>query len=352
MSLLDENKLKSYLSEKLEAENLSVTNIWKNLEGWSMETYSIGLSYLKGGSRVEEEIIIRKQPAAGLHDYDVFDEYRLITALNKTEIPVPETFWFEADPDVLGSPFYTMEKVEGKIPMPPISTFDPDFYLYTDDEERLIVADDFVKNLALIHNTDWKILGLDFMDVPKPGKDSALKMVEYWENRIVRAGFRNRPEVAYAVDWLKDNLVENDHVSIIHGDYRSGNFIIRDKRIVTILDWEGARLGDPMDDIAYVTGGGFGSAPPRSWVSHLLPADEFISRYEEASGIKVDMGKLEYYKMMNQFRSIAVPYTAAGSWRSKPDLDLKVGVFGMLQYVGYMALVGEFYKYHKPPEGA
>jgi hypothetical protein len=68
MSILDESRMKPYLSEKLGAEALSITSIWKNLEGWSMETYSLGLSYEKDGRPVEQDIIIRKAPETGLMD--------------------------------------------------------------------------------------------------------------------------------------------------------------------------------------------------------------------------------------------------------------------------------------------
>ena len=65
MSILDESRMKPYLSEKLRAEALSITSIWKNLEGWSMETYSLGLSYRRDGRQVEQDIIIRKAPEIG-----------------------------------------------------------------------------------------------------------------------------------------------------------------------------------------------------------------------------------------------------------------------------------------------
>ena len=156
MTRLDASRLEPYLSEKLGAEALSITRVWKNLEGWSMETYSLGLSYRKDGRPVEQDIILRKAPETGLMDdnYDVSIEYRVLTAFSRTDVAVPKTYWYEPDPDILGQPFYAMERVEGSIPYPPPVSFDPDFRLIPDDEERRSLAEDFVRNLALIHTAD------------------------------------------------------------------------------------------------------------------------------------------------------------------------------------------------------
>jgi aminoglycoside phosphotransferase (APT) family kinase protein len=352
MTRLDASRLEPYLSEKLGAEALSITRVWKNLEGWSMETYSLGLSYRKDGRSVEQDIILRKAPETGLMDdnYDVSIEYRVLTAFSRTDVAVPKTYWYEPDPEVLGRPFYAMERVEGSIPYPPPVSFDPDFRLIPDDEERRSLAEDFVRNLALIHTADWRSLGLEFLGVPGPGEGAALMQVEYWEDRIARAGFGKKPVVAYAANWLRDNLVENDRVCVAHGDYRSGNYIQRDGRIVAILDWELVHLGDPLDDIAYILGT-WRSAPPHSWISHLLPEGEFFDRYEEASGIRVDPRKLEFYHMLNKFKALGIGCTASGAWRSRHDLDLRIGVFSMTHYLSAFALISELHKHHSAGGG-
>jgi len=352
MPILDNPRMEAYLSEKLGAEALSITSVWKNLEGWSMETYSLGLSYRKDGRPVEQDIIVRKEPETGLMDdnYDVSVEFRVLSGLNQTEVAVPKTFWYEPDPEVLGQPFYVMEKVEGDIPFPSPISFDPDFRLIPDDDERKSLADDFVKNLALIHTADWRSLGLDFLGVPGLGTGSALMEVEYWEDRIARAGFGRKPVVVYAANWLKDNLVENDHISLVHGDYRSGNYIKRDGRILAILDWELVHLGDPLSDIAYNLGP-WRSAPPHSWVSHLLPEEEFLDRYEDASGIKIDPHKLAFYHTLDKFKALGIGSTAAGAWKTKNGLDLRIGVFSMTHYISTFAVLSELYKHHSASKG-
>lgn len=353
MKKLDQDKLKEYLAEKLGAEDLAITSFWQNLEGWSMDTFSIGLSYQKDGKKVDRDIIIRKAPEVGLmyENYDMSIEYRVLTGLMKTDVAAPKTFWLEEDPEVLGQPFYVMEKVEGDIPFPPAMTFDPKYRLFPDDKERESIADDFVKNLAAIHTVDWHALDLDFLGVPEQGKGSAIMEVEFWEARVVKAGLRNKPVAAYAIAWLKDNLVECDKISLVHGDYRSGNYIVKDSRIAAILDWELVHLGDPLSDIAYILGA-WRSAPPNKWLSHLLPEEEFFERYEEASGIKIDRGKLDFYRMLFKLKGLALTLTAVGAFNKNLKIDLKIGTFANMQHLFTLDLVNDFQKQHKKRVGA
>jgi len=347
MSVIDQPKLESYLAGKLEAEELTITSIWKNLEGWSMETFSLGLSYRKDGNPVEREIIIRKEPVSGLLDpYDISIEYRVLTALKDTGIAIPETYWHEPDPEIMGLPFYAMEKVDGEVHFFSRSAmFDSNWRLIPDDEERLSLGEDFVRNLGLIHNVDWKARGLDFLGDPGPGVGSAKQQVEHWEEIIERAGFRKKPVVAYGVNWLKDNLPECDRVCLVHGDYRTGNYIARNKHIAAILDWEMVHLGDPIEDISYVVSSVWRSPRPNRWISHLLPEEEFFAMYEEASGIKIDEEKLKFYHILNGLKTVGIVVTAANAFRTKPDLDLKVGVFGMNLSIAYFTLINSLNKY-------
>lgn len=353
MPLIDEAKLERYLCEKLGAEELSITGFWKNLEGWSMETFSIGLSYKKEGREIKRDIIIRKEPVAGLLEpYDVSIEYRVLTALKGAGVAIPETYWYESDPAILGLPFYVMEKVEGIVHFFSTSTmFDPNWRLIPDDKERLGLADDFVTNLALINTVDWKARGLEFLGDPGPGKGSALSQVEYWHNVISRAGFGNKPVVAYAVNWLKDNLPDNDRVCLVHGDYRTGNYIAQDGHIKAVLDWEMVHLGDPMEDICYVIASIWRSSRPNQWISHLIPEKDFFELYEQKSGIKIDAEKLKFYHVLNNFKAVGIPSTASNAFRSKPNLDLKVGVFGMMVYASRFNLIMSLNKYCSADKG-
>ncbi|MEO0250029.1 MAG: phosphotransferase family protein, partial [candidate division WOR-3 bacterium] len=151
----DLEKLKQYLAEKLGGTDLEIVSEWKNIEGWSMETFSLGLRYKKDGQPVEQEIIIRKEPVSGLLEpYDVSIEYRVLKALQDKNVAVPRVYWYEENPDILGLPFYVMEKVDGVI----LRTPDQMAQLSPADARRC--SDELVDVLVAIHAVDHEAVGL------------------------------------------------------------------------------------------------------------------------------------------------------------------------------------------------
>ncbi len=338
MAISDHPGLASYLAEKLEATHLHITDEWQNTEGWSMETFSLSLEYKKSGVPVQQNIILRRQPVSGLLEpYDASTEYRVLSALQDTGIALPETYWYEPDPTVFERPFYAMEKVDGEVHFL-IQSADPDYRLIRDDRERESLAADFITHLVRIHTCDWRSLGLDFLGDPGGGKGSALCQTEYWEAVIDRAGHRNKPLVTLAVNWLRTNAPENDTPRLIHGDYRSGNYLYRDKRIRAILDWEMVHIGDPHEDLTYVLGQLWRSPPPTNWVCHLLPEEEFLRRYEEESGITVEPEKLHYCQVLNDLKAVGIISTAINAFVKNKTPDLRPGIFGSLLDMAYAGL--------------
>jgi len=338
MAIQDDPGMVSYLATKLGGDDLRVKEVWQNTEGWSMETFSLALEYSKGGARLEKEIILRRQPVSGLLEpYDVSTEYRVLSAMQETGVAIPETYWYEPDPAVFERPFYAMEKVEGEVHFLTQQT-DPDYRLIPDDEERASLADDFIANLVRIHASDWRSLGLDFLGDPGPGKGSALGQTEYWEAVIDRAGFRKKPLVTLAVNWLRKNAPENDTVRLVHGDYRSGNYIYKEKRIRAILDWEMVHLGDPHEDLVYVMGSLWRSPPPTNWVCHLLTEEEFLKRYEDKAGMRVEKRKLEYFQILLDLKAVGIITTATRAFAANKTPDLKPGAFGTLLDLAYAGL--------------
>ncbi len=328
----------SYLAEKLGANELCITGEWQNIQGWSMETFSLDLKYFKDGKPVEQEIVLRREPIGGLLEpYDVSVEYKVLSALQDTDITIPKTYWYEPDPTVFERPFYAMEKVEGEVITIPARAQED---VFNDEAQRAGLADDFMSNIIALHTCDWKSRGLDFLGVPCPGKGSALAQVEYWENVIDRAGYRNHPLVALSTNWLKEHAPENETVVIVHGDYRTGNYISEGDRIKAILDWEMVHLGDPLEDLAYIFISVFRSPPPYNRISHLISEEEFIKRYEAGTGITVDREKLRYYDVLIGYKATGIASTAAYSFATKVNPDIRPGVFGQT-IDKYLALLAQ-----------
>jgi aminoglycoside phosphotransferase (APT) family kinase protein len=186
-------------------------------------------------------------------------------------------------------------------------------------ELRTRLAPQFIDYLAKIHNFDHTKVPFAAFDRPEVGTtQSAL-----WQlNRARRIWEEDRgeelPLMEVAANWLEDNLPVLDQVSVVHGDYRGGNFLFNEETadITAILDWERGYLGDRHRDLAWTTAEQYGhwSEDGKTFLaSGIAPVDEFLERYEKASGLAVDPRRLNYYRLFNCYQIVVT--ALASSYR-------------------------------------
>lgn len=171
-------------------------------------------------------------------------EFRVLRALEKTEVPVPRALWLEEDTGILGTPFYVMERLEGRV-------FDDASLPMVRPEERREMYLDMARTLARLHAVRPDDVGLG--DYGRPGN--------YFERQIARWTKQYRastgPRIAALdrlVDWLPANMPPDDGmVSIAHGDFRIGNLMyhLTEPRVIGVLDWELSTLGHPLADLGF-----------------------------------------------------------------------------------------------------
>ena len=240
---------------------------------WSADLLSGGLSnityrlHLAGG-----DVILRRPPLGGVlpSAHDMRREYRVISGLASTTVPVPETLALEEDPAVLGYPFYVMSDVRGDI-------------LRTEqDTGRLTVAAranlsaDFVRTLAGLHSVDVHAVGLSDYG---HGTGYAGRQVRRWGEQWQRSRQRDLPDLDRLIALLAERVPPDGETTIVHGDYRLDNTVVNlgsadsvgsagsvgtadarespgstgstdEPRIVAVLDWELSTLGEPLADLA------------------------------------------------------------------------------------------------------
>lgn len=178
--------------------------------------------------------------------HDMSREYRVLTALRDTDVPVPRTVAFGSDTDVMGCPFYVMEYCDGVIP----STALPEGYA-TSTVERRQLSEVFIRTLAALHNVDFSSAGLSDFGRPEGYLE---RQVRRWVQQWQRSKTRELSEVDKLVRRLEAAMPSESSSSIVHGDYRLGNMVfdaMNPGAIVAILDWEMATLGDPLADLGY-----------------------------------------------------------------------------------------------------
>jgi aminoglycoside phosphotransferase (APT) family kinase protein len=192
------------------------------------------------------EYVLRKKPPGKLlpSAHAVDREYRIIKALEDTDVPVPRVYLLCEDESIVGTPFYIMEKVEGRIFRYPTA---PEI---TSAEERHAIFESMNETLAKIHQVDWKAAGLS--DFGKPGNYMA-RQISRWTKQYEASKTDQIESMDNLIQWLSRNIPDDDCTTIVHGDFRLENLIIHptEPRVAATLDWELSTLGHPLADLAY-----------------------------------------------------------------------------------------------------
>ena len=190
--------------------------------------------------------VLRKKPPGQLlkSAHAVDREYRVMKALGPTPVPVPRMYVLCEDDSVIGTAFYVMEYLDGRIIWDPVI---PE----VSNEERSAIYDAMNAALAALHTVDIEKAGL--ADYGKPGNYFA-RQLSRWTDQYRASETEDQPDINRAIAWLEKNLPPDDgRASLVHGDYRIDNMMFAKNRpeLLAILDWELSTIGHPFSDIAY-----------------------------------------------------------------------------------------------------
>lgn len=292
--------------------------------GFSYETWTARAKW-RGG---EGRLVVRREPRGGvLEPYDASKEFRILKALEQTDVPVPAALWLEETGEVLGTRFYVMEFVEGEIPLP------WDESIPNDVREEM--HHQFTDILASMHTVDWAALGLEFLGVPADESDPAALELERCREILARVELRPYPLVHEILAWLDERRPKAARLSLIHDDYRMGNFVWRDGKIIALLDWERAFVGDPMVDVAFTR-----LENLAGWCSIT---DAMAERYTERSGIAIDEDAVSFYEILEQLKASLVGLTGLRALADGRTADLRlvqIGDFGEQAIPGLAKSIG------------
>lgn len=190
--------------------------------------------------------VLRKKPPGQLlpSAHMVEREYRVMAALAATDVPVPAMRLLCEDTAVIGTAFYVMDYLEGRIPGEP--SLDEG---YTPDE-RTAIWDSMNDALARLHNVDPAAIGLG--DFGKPANYVG-RQLDRWSKQFEASKTDPMPDMDNLIAWLREREPPADEVSIVHGDFRLPNLMLHptEPRVIAILDWELGTLGHPLSDLAY-----------------------------------------------------------------------------------------------------
>lgn len=304
--LSDEPQIHARLADYLQAQTgrrWTLGTFTRYAVGFSWITY--GFDAREDGVEGERGLVLRLGPPYGLFaPYSALPQHAALKALEGTNVPVPRSWWWSDDASILGAPFFVSERVTGSAPVPWVSGSSSGF----EEGYRLSIGAQFVAALAGLHTAEWRGRAGFEHDGGVTRENAALRQVEEWERNFARWTLRPYPMLTWAFRWLRQNLPVAPRVSLVHGDYRLGNFLEQHGRITAILDWELVHLGDPHEDLGWAflpqyTGGS-------GLVCRLLKKEDFIAQYEREAGFKVDPASLQFYGVFSLVK-LAITHMAA-----------------------------------------
>lgn len=303
------NKLDNFL--KSELPNFSgIKEIKQFKGGQSNPTYLIK-TYTKS-------FVLRRKPTGDLlkSAHAVDREFEVIKSLKKAGFPVPTPYLLCKDESIIGTIFYIMEFIQGRI------FWDPDMPDCS-KEERKAIYDDLNKNLAKLHDFNHESIGLSDFGVPG---NYFSRQISRWTKQYRLSETKEISAMDNLISWLPNNIPEDDDSSVVHGDYRLDNVIIHptEPRIIGILDWELSTIGHPLGDFTYHLltwqlpdiGIGSGGFLGKNLNDLGIPNQEdYIDQYCERTGRVEGIENRGFYFAYNFFRLAAILQGIAGRVR-------------------------------------
>ena len=236
---------------KLQLEYGPIESYLKNLFG--SNTSLLDIKQFKGGqsnptyllTTDKKSFVLRRKPPGKLlaSAHAVDREYKVITALNKTDVPVPKTYGLCEDDSVAGTPFFLMDHVDGNIFWDLLLT-------KSSREDRNKIYWSMNDTIAKLHNADFKSIGLS--DYGKYENYMA-RQIARWSKQYKDSETTLIPEMDNLIEWLPQNIPPGEETSIVHGDFRLDNMVFdkHSNQVIAILDWELSTLGHPIADFTY-----------------------------------------------------------------------------------------------------
>ncbi|SDX99948.1 Predicted kinase, aminoglycoside phosphotransferase (APT) family [Modestobacter sp. DSM 44400] len=294
------DRLQKYMSAQFDDGNPRIVDLARIGVGRSRENWVFDLM-TDGGER--DPLILRSDPDGGLVDTDRGAEFALLRALEASPLPTPRARWLDADGTWLGSPSMIMQRAPGVT----------DYRVLNSDRPLAVrqdLARQFCDLLAQVHETDWRGLGIGDL-MPDPGERAALHELDRWVQILRADQLEAYPELELAIDRLRESAPRSARTVLVHADFKPGNVLLVDDRVVALLDWELAHLGDPLEDLGWVT-------QPLRAVEHTIagtwePAD-LLEHYAHTTGSGVDPTSLAWWVAFSTFKTVVMQVSGLRSF--------------------------------------
>lgn len=314
----DETSLIRYAQANVEGFPLPVTKFKVSQFGHGQSNPTFFLE-VESYTTVKQYVLRKKPPGKLLQSAHAIErEFEVLAALGKySNVPVPKVFCFCTDTNVIGTTFYIMEYLEGRIFLNPgLPELNP--------KQRRAIYLATTKTLAAIHNVDVDAVGLGHYG---RRENYCKRQVERWAKQYLASTGEGKPDrsprMLELIDWLKQHIPAEDSkirskTGLVHGDFRIDNILFHpsEDRVIGVLDWELSTLGNPMSDVAYncmcflINNNEF-PVPQYGFDNGIMPEgvpslEEHLANYCAAAGVQWPAKDWKFYIAFSLFRSASI----------------------------------------------
>jgi aminoglycoside phosphotransferase (APT) family kinase protein len=340
--LLEERKARREAAAYIPQEDASIAAL---LQGWfkKVEPNAVvnSVARMGGGASKEQfvftlsqsgekrQFVLRMDPLEAITETSRQREFEILKAMRDI-IPVPDPVWLDAEGAHFPRPAVIMDFIGGVIKPKSDGVTVTGLGTVLGDPLRGTIRPQFVEVLARVHNFDWAEANLPSFAVPASDAKQATRwLIEFWKELYEQDVVTNEPVMRLATQWLQNNIPDCDKISVVHGDYRTGNYLFEEEngRLTAVLDWEMSHLGDYHEDLAWAMQPVFGTNIEGIFRgSDIAKPNEFYSDYTALSGNPVDPVRLHYFIIFNAWKSYilvsALGVTAARHAHNHQDVLL------------------------------
>ncbi|QMW23851.1 phosphotransferase family protein [Sandaracinobacteroides saxicola] len=298
---------------------------------WQAPVTVTGLKRFHGGAAREtfrfdattptatQGLVLRRDPASSLIETDRAVEYHVLARAHAAGLPVPEPLLLATDPDSFGAPGFLMREIPGGR-----AAFVSEKNPYADIADT--AGAQLFTALGRLHALSPTAADLAILPDGRPAARLA-----HWRREIEAHSSRAQPVAQAALRWLAARCPPDPpRPAIVHGDFRSGNFLVDDRGLLAILDWEMAHIGDPHEDLAWCFDPLWAHNDSR--VAALLPQDTAIAAWEAASGHRFDPTHWTWWRMFAGLVGLAIWIRSAHEVATFKTVDPVMVYAGLIPY--------------------
>ncbi|MEQ8352065.1 MAG: phosphotransferase family protein [Leptospiraceae bacterium] len=290
-------ELKSTLEPWLKEQFKSAVKIFDVIPlsgGACQENSLLELEVQDGPRKGNHRLVLRSDRGSSLFSsLDRKQEFQVARAAFEAGTLTPEPFFYEMNESILGKPFSLLQWIPGKA---------TGRYIVKDNslkEVRKTLPANLAEHLAHIHSVRAGHSDLTFLNTPEesPAREGCKEMRKEI-NQLLEA----HPAMELALNWLEKNSYGTDELVLVHGDFRTGNFMVSPEGLHGILDWEFAHYGDRHEDISWLCMRDWRFGKLNLEAGGISAREDFYKAYEKFSGVKVDPEKVRYWEVMGNLR--------------------------------------------------